>query len=185
MARTKVTTRDELLIILHQITVELCIMQELKKPLKRVCDILEHQPQILALINQVEVKPSSDLPTGVLTFPSEEAKTTLFAFFEDFDKVYSEPDAQPDSTMAETSPETEANAAGAVCSVEAGEAGTVGLVEAGEAGEAGETSTVGSAEASEASVSPDARSLEVRQPTNLDFLSISLSDPKFQFAVSS
>jgi hypothetical protein len=157
MARTKVTTRGKLLTVLHQIMVELCIMQELKKPLKNVCDILEHQPENLVLISQVEVQPSSDLSTAALIFPSEEAKTNLFAFFEEFDKTDTVPEAQLDGTVAETNAEAEAGAAG----------------------------PSGSLEVSETVVSQGTPNLEVSRPRNIQFLSIRLEDPKFKFAVSS
>jgi hypothetical protein len=157
MARTKVTTRGKLLTILHQIMVELCIMQELKKPLKNVCDILEHQPENLALISQVEVQPSSDLSTAALIFPSEKAKTNLFTFFKEFNNFDTVPEAQLDGTVAETNPEVEAVTAG----------------------------PTGSVEVSETAVSQETPNLEFGRPRNLQFLSISFEDPKFKFAVRS
>lgn len=81
MAQTKATTRDEFLILLHLATVELLVVKELKKPLSAVFDITESD-EVLTLLNQVTIKPSSDSASGALTFPNDEAKTRIFNAFE-------------------------------------------------------------------------------------------------------
>ncbi|KAI1951932.1 hypothetical protein LOZ57_001345 [Ophidiomyces ophidiicola] len=109
---TKVLTRDEILTALHQTAVELCIMKGLNKPLQDICNVLMHEDMILALINRVEIKPSSQIGIDALIFPSDVSKEALLEFFRDFDmeqgdkvsEVVEESDATADPAAATDAP---------------------------------------------------------------------------------
>ncbi|KAF3491121.1 uncharacterized protein GIQ15_00638 [Arthroderma uncinatum] len=108
MRREKVTNNDDILAILHQVMVELSVLKELNKPLGSACDILEHGPETLALINQVEVTPSTDGSEAALAFPSEDVKAKIFEFFREFDAISTE---EPAATEEVPSTESEMNSA--------------------------------------------------------------------------
>lgn len=118
----KVNNREDILMIMHQAMVELCIMKELNKPLEDVCAILAHEEEILARINQVEVKQASDPSKGlVLGFPNESTKTTLFEFFRDFDDNPGSVEENSAGNNSTSSPAAAAESKDAASSVEAGQ----------------------------------------------------------------
>ncbi|PGH05681.1 hypothetical protein GX51_02841 [Blastomyces parvus] len=81
MTLEKATTRTEFYQILHQTMVEMLILKDMSKSLTDGCNILGYEDEILSLINQVEVTPTSDFATASLNFPNEEAKTTIYEWF--------------------------------------------------------------------------------------------------------
>ncbi|EZF32297.1 hypothetical protein H109_05710 [Trichophyton interdigitale MR816] len=107
MRREKVTNNNDILAILHQALVELSVLKELNKPLGASCDILEHEPQILSLINKVEILPSKEGSGAALAFPSEDAKAKVYEFFREFDSIPAEEPAA--SELPSTEPEMDAD----------------------------------------------------------------------------
>ncbi|WEW59061.1 hypothetical protein PRK78_004529 [Emydomyces testavorans] len=106
--RAQVSTRDEILTALHQTVVELCIMKELNKPLERICDVMEHEDLVLALINRVEIKPSSHPGIDALIFPNEDKKSALLEYFRDLfaDEAFENADNVNQSELAEAASES-------------------------------------------------------------------------------
>ncbi|KAM5439241.1 hypothetical protein MferCBS31731_004662 [Microsporum ferrugineum] len=105
MRREKITNDDDILAVLHQAMVELSILKELNKPLESACDILEHSPETLALINQVEITASNEESGAALKFPSEDMKAKIFEFFREFDSIATEEPAVSEELPSSTEPE--------------------------------------------------------------------------------
>ncbi|KAL2366326.1 hypothetical protein RJZ56_000783 [Blastomyces dermatitidis] len=81
MSIEKVTSRTKFYQILHQTMVEILILKTMNKPLTDGCNIMGYEDEILSIINQAEVTPTTDFATASLTFPSEEAKKTIYEWF--------------------------------------------------------------------------------------------------------
>lgn len=159
MTLEKATSRVKFYQILHQTMVELLILKDMSKPLTDGCNILGYEDSILSIINQVEVKPSIDLTTATLTFPSEEAKTTIYEWFS---QLY-----QGIEDIAEAAAEEIA------FDVESAQTEEI----------AAEQQEALLAEAEQDDM--DTKGPTPYRPNNLDFLAISLADSEFKFAVSS
>ncbi|PGH21371.1 hypothetical protein AJ80_03288 [Polytolypa hystricis UAMH7299] len=80
MSQDKASTREQFLLVLHETMVELLVLKEMDMPLKHACKIDDFD--IIALLNQVQIKPSNDSSTGVLAFPTEQAKADVLTFFD-------------------------------------------------------------------------------------------------------
>lgn len=141
------TSRDEILTALHQTAVELCLMKGINKPLEKLCEILEHEERVLALLNRVQVKAGSEPGIDALIFPNENVKEALLEFFREFD-------AEQIYENAESATESEP-------------------VEA-----------VATSPRSSKLDELDIEDLGTRTPESSEFLSLSLGDRTFQFAVS-
>lgn len=104
------TGHDEFLTALHQAAVELCIMKGVNKPSDKLCEILEHEERVLALINRVEVKPGSEPGLDALIFPDTNAKEALLEFFREFDSepVYENAESASENEPAEAVSESAA-----------------------------------------------------------------------------
>ncbi|PGH33925.1 hypothetical protein GX50_03246 [[Emmonsia] crescens] len=156
MTLEKATSRVKFYQILHQTMVELLILKDMSKPLTDGCNILGYEDSILSIINQVEVKPSIDLTTATLTFPSEEAKTTIYEWFS---QLY-----QGIEDIAEAAAEEIA------FDVESAQTEEI----------AAEQQEALLAEAEQDDM--DTKGPTPYRPNNLDFLAISLADSEFKFA---
>ena len=147
MSETKLTSRDEIVAALHQIMVEMSILQELKKPLTAISDLHIYDFEELSIISRAEVNPSEDKSAAVLSFADAEAKEKIFSAFERSEETKK---FQQESLAAEAEAEQDSES---------------------DAHNAEENATLTS-------------DISLEPPTNLNFLSITLEDPKTKFAVS-
>ncbi|OJD12766.1 hypothetical protein AJ78_06683 [Emergomyces pasteurianus Ep9510] len=155
MTLEKATSRVTFYQILHHTLVELLILKDMSKPFTDGCNIIGYEDDILSIINQVEVEPSSDFSMATLAFPSEEAKATIFEWFS---QLY-----QPIEGVTETG--------GVDIAFDAESAQTEELT-------AEEEALLAEAERDDI----DIKGPTPYRPKNLDFLGISLADPEFKFA---
>ncbi|OJD21102.1 hypothetical protein ACJ73_07560 [Blastomyces percursus] len=81
MSTEKVTSSTKFYQILHQTMVEILILKNMNKPLTDSCNIMGYEDEILSIINEAEVTPTTSFDNASLTFPSEEAKKTIYEWF--------------------------------------------------------------------------------------------------------
>ncbi|OAX78336.1 hypothetical protein ACJ72_07357 [Emergomyces africanus] len=156
MALEKATSRVKFYQVLHQTMVELLILNDMSKPFTDGCNIIGYEDDILSIINQVEIKPSSDFSMATLEYPSEEAKATIHEWFS---QLY-----QPIEDVAETGEEDIAFDA-ASAQIE-------------EITPEQEAALLSEAEQDDM----DTKGPIPYRPKNLDFLAMSLANPEFKFA---
>ncbi|RHZ67903.1 uncharacterized protein CDV56_104749 [Aspergillus thermomutatus] len=83
MLKRKLTKKGHLHLAAHQAAVELCLMHALKKPLTRICDVVEHEKPVFKLIWQCKIEPKAESQWGEsLIYPDGEAKDVLVYIFE-------------------------------------------------------------------------------------------------------
>jgi hypothetical protein len=78
----KLTNRDEIVAALHQVMVELALLQELDKPLTMISNLDAYGFDEYSIISRTEINPSTDGSRAVLSFPDAQAKETLVAAFQ-------------------------------------------------------------------------------------------------------
>ncbi|KAF7118086.1 hypothetical protein CNMCM5793_007472 [Aspergillus hiratsukae] len=83
MLKKKLTKFGHIHLAAHQAAVELCLMHALKKPLTRICDVVEHEKPVFKLIWKCKIEPNAEGQWGQsLIYPDDEAKDVLVYIFE-------------------------------------------------------------------------------------------------------
>ncbi|PKX90837.1 mitochondrial 54S ribosomal mL50 protein [Aspergillus novofumigatus IBT 16806] len=83
MLKKKLTKEGHLHLAAHQAAVEICLMHALKKPLTKICDVVEHEKPVFKLIWKCKIKPNAESQWGQsLVYPDDESKDVLVYIFE-------------------------------------------------------------------------------------------------------
>ncbi|KAF7168519.1 hypothetical protein CNMCM5623_001539 [Aspergillus felis] len=83
MLKKKLTKEGHLNLAAHQAAVELCLMHALKKPLTKICDVVEHEKPVFKMIWKCKIEPNAESQWGQsLVYPDDEAKDVLVYIFE-------------------------------------------------------------------------------------------------------
>jgi hypothetical protein len=83
MLKKKLTKEGHLHLAAHQAAVEICLMHALKKPLTKICDVVEHEKPVFKLIWKCKIDPNVESQWGQsLVYPDDEAKDVLIYIFE-------------------------------------------------------------------------------------------------------
>ncbi|KAF7180488.1 hypothetical protein CNMCM7691_009779 [Aspergillus felis] len=83
MLKKKLTKEGHLNLAAHQAAVELCLMHALKKPLTKICDVVEHEKPVFKMIWKCKIEPNAESQWGQsLVHPDDEAKDVLVYIFE-------------------------------------------------------------------------------------------------------
>ncbi|KAL1956483.1 hypothetical protein VTO42DRAFT_7281 [Malbranchea cinnamomea] len=81
LPQKKLLTGETITNALHQAFVELHMVKRFDGPLNSICEILEHEPEILEFLKKVKVELSDDQSSAELIFPDEKAKAALDEYF--------------------------------------------------------------------------------------------------------
>ncbi|KAH2194374.1 hypothetical protein EMGR_005980 [Emarellia grisea] len=83
MLKKKLTKEGHLHLAAHQAAVEICLMHALKKPLTKICDVVEHEKPVFKLIWKCKIVPNAESQWGQsLVYPDDESKDVLVYIFE-------------------------------------------------------------------------------------------------------
>ncbi|KAF4174974.1 hypothetical protein CNMCM8694_005397 [Aspergillus lentulus] len=83
MLKKKLTKEGHLHLAAHQAAVEICLMHALKKPLTKICDVVEHEKPVFKLIWKCKIEPNAESQWGQsLVYPDDESKDVLVYIFE-------------------------------------------------------------------------------------------------------
>ncbi|EAW19434.1 mitochondrial 54S ribosomal mL50 protein [Aspergillus fischeri NRRL 181] len=83
MLKKKLTKEGHLHLAAHQAAVEICLMHALKKPLTKICDVVEHEKPVFKLIWKCKIDPNAESQWGQsLVYPDDESKDVLVYIFE-------------------------------------------------------------------------------------------------------
>ncbi|KAF4155331.1 hypothetical protein CNMCM6069_008060 [Aspergillus lentulus] len=83
MLKKKLTKEGHLHLAAHQAAVEICLMHALKKPLTKICDVVEHEKAVFKLIWKCKIEPNAESQWGQsLVYPDDESKDVLVYIFE-------------------------------------------------------------------------------------------------------
>ncbi|KAI5286518.1 hypothetical protein KEM54_006727 [Ascosphaera aggregata] len=77
----KTTDSGVLLSMVHQTVVEMLVLKSLNKPIRTVCEYINHDV-VLPLLNRVNINAGEEFETTTLEYDNEQEKQTILAVFE-------------------------------------------------------------------------------------------------------
>lgn len=110
MLKKKLTKKLHLSLAAHQAAVELCLLDSLNKPLTSICEVLEHDKSVYALIRKCEIQPGK---TGqwkeALVYPDTETKNALEYIFQQIGGQTEATAVEQEPSEADEAPEVAEN----------------------------------------------------------------------------